>query len=94
MRLTLSVMALGLFASPLADVAEPWWSQIHATAVNTTADFNPSFAPREALIQQQLIAVLRGNASSLQRSELETAKQSSVQADTAGLQTSGYNFHK
>ncbi|UCB32628.1 phosphatase PAP2 family protein [Duffyella gerundensis] len=94
MRLTLSVIALSLFASTLADAAEPQWSQIHATAVNTTADLNPNFAAREAVIQQQLIAALRGNASSLQRSELETARQSSVQADTAWLQASGYDFHK
>lgn len=94
MRLTLSVIALGLFVSTLADAAEPQWSQIHATAVNTTADLNPNFVTREAVIQQQLITALRGNASSLQRSGLKTAKQSSVQADTAWLQASGYDFHK
>lgn len=67
--------------------------RVTAIVETTTPDSRqPAFITLDNQVRESLLQALKGDAPVLQRDMLEKAKQSKLQADTAWLKASGYDF--
>lgn len=96
MRFRLTLLAASLLIGPLAQAkTTAELPQIAAIANTTTpASNSPAVVALEGSVQTALINSIKGDSSTLARSQLETAKQGGKQVDKAWLQASGYDFGK
>ncbi|WAT01627.1 acid phosphatase [Rouxiella chamberiensis] len=91
MKIRLTLIAMTLLMAQQAQALSLPQAATLANGTSAAAESQP-FDALETQIVQAEIASLKGDAASLQREQLEKAKQTDKQADRAWLKASGYDF--
>lgn len=96
MRFRLTLLAVSLAVGSLAQAKTTTELPQIAAIVNTTtpASSSPAVVELESAVQTALINSIKGENSTLVRSQLDSAKQGGKKVDKAWLQASGYDFGK